>query len=145
MEDKKSNSIDDALGLPPEETEENLPVENEKNSTEIVTTSDEETDDYVKDVELARQNIQNIISQGDDSLVELISLAKQSESPRAFEVAANLMKTLLDANKDFISVSEKKKTEKQPKENPTNNITNNNLILSTEDVLKQLTESNKNK
>jgi hypothetical protein len=72
----------------------------------------------------------------------MISLAKQSESPRAFEVASTLMKTLLDANKDFVEISTKKKyaiEEKNgPKEAAQTNVTNNNLILSTADLLKML-------
>lgn len=106
-------------------------------STAVMTTADE--DETVQDIELARTNIKNIIEQGDDSLKEMLNLAKQSESPRAYEVAANLMKTLLDANKDFVEMSTKKKYAKEeilhPKEAATTNVTNNNLILSTADLL----------
>ena len=74
----------------------------------------------------------------------MITLAKQSESPRAFEVAATLMKTLLDANRDFVDISMRKKYAKEeilnPKKDESNvtNVTNNNLILSTADVLKMM-------
>lgn len=105
----------------------------------VVAADDDET---VQDIELARSNIKNIIEYGDDSLREMINLAKQSESPRAYEVAATLMKTLLDANKDFVEMSTKKKYAKEeilhPKEAASNNVTNNNLILSTADLLKML-------
>lgn len=110
-------------------------------STNVVNPEDDET---YRDIEKARSNIQNIIEQGDDSLKELIDLAKQSESPRAFEVAANLMKTLLDANKDFVDTSMKKKYQKEellhPKEEEQSqtNVTNNNLILSTNELLKMI-------
>ena len=105
-----------------------------------VTADDDET---VQDIEIARSNIKNIIEYGDDSLKEMINLAKQSESPRAYEVAATLMKTLLDANKDFVDMSMKKKYAKEEIINPkdaaaTTNVTNNNLILSTADLLKML-------
>ena len=41
---------------------------------------------------------------------EMVEIAKQSEMPpRAFEVVSTLMKTLLDANKDFVDLSSKKK------------------------------------
>jgi hypothetical protein len=72
----------------------------------------------------------------------MMSLAKQSESPRAFEVASTLMKTLLDANKDFVEMSMKKKYAVDevngPKEAAQTNVTNNNLIVSTADLLKML-------
>ena len=99
-------------------------------------------DDNIEDIEKARKNIQNIIEKGDDALAEMMDLAKQSESPRAFEVASTLMKTLLDANKDFVEMSTKKKyaiEEKNgPKEAAQTNVTNNNLILSTADLLKMI-------
>jgi hypothetical protein len=97
----------------------------------------------VRDIELARSNIKNIIEQGDESLNELINLAKQSESPRAFEVVSSMMNTLLHANKDFVEMSMKKKYAKEEILNPkeeqaATNVTNNNLILSTTDLLKML-------
>jgi hypothetical protein len=101
-----------------------------------------EENETVKDIGLAKKNIENIIKHGDDSLVEIISIAKQSQSPRAFEVVSALMKTLLDANKDFVDMSMKKKYAidemNAPKEAAQNNVTNNNLIVSTADLLKML-------
>jgi hypothetical protein len=108
---------------------------------EIVTVIAEDNE-TVRDIEQARGNIKNIIEQGDDALKEMMSLAKQSESPRAFEVASTLMKTLLDANKDFVEMSMKKKYAvdevNAPKEAAQTNVVNNNLILSTTDLLKML-------
>jgi hypothetical protein len=148
----KPDPIEQALGLRPmsdaisenntADSEAGVPVVIEDAPTEVmVTSSDADADPTVQDIELARSNIKNIIEQGDDSLREMIELAKQSESPRAFEVASNLMKTLLDANKDFVEMSMKKKYAREeilhPKEeaSPVNNVTNNNLILSTADLL----------
>ena len=110
-----------------------------------ISTEDDET---INDIEQARGNIKNIIEKGDDALAEMIELAKQSESPRAFEVASTLMKTLLDANKDFVEMSTKKKYAKEELNGPTEkqqqNITNNNLILSTADLLKMMKGTNEN-
>lgn len=144
--------IEQALGLRPldealsehevADTGTDMPVPVEETNTEVVSV-DADTDPTVRDIEQARSNIQNIIERGDESLKEMIDLAKQSESPRAFEVASNLMKTLLDANKDFVEMSMKKKYAKEEILNPkeeqeTANVTNNNLILSTTDLLKML-------
>lgn len=101
-----------------------------------------EEDENVRDIELARQNVKNIIEQGDEALREMIDLAKQSESPRAFEVASTLMKTLLDANKDFVEMSSKKKFAKEElmgvSQKNDGGVTNNNLIITTADLLKML-------
>jgi hypothetical protein len=136
--------IANALGLRPleEAKQEELPTVVEEQEEQLPATTNAEADENIRDIEQARKNIQNIITQGDDSLREMIDLAKQAESPRAFEVAANLMKTLLDANKDFVEMSTKKKyaiEEKNgPKEASQTNVTNNNLIVSTADLLKMI-------
>jgi hypothetical protein len=150
-----NDPIELALGLRPieevrEDTDETLSASDTAgvlavtgNTIPTVTTTNADEDETVRDIELARSNIKNIIEHGDDSLKEMINLAKQSESPRAYEVAATLMKTLLDANKDFVEMSTKKKYAKEeilhPKdEAATTNVTNNNLILSTTDLLKMI-------
>jgi hypothetical protein len=144
-----SDPIEFALGLRPigeiEDAEEiSVPTTVEENVVlPSFAAANADDDPTVQDIELARSNIKNIIEQGDDSLREMIELAKQSESPRAYEVAANLMKTLLDANKDFVEMSMKKKYAKEEIINPkedvaATNVTNNNLILSTADLLKMM-------
>jgi hypothetical protein len=160
---EEHNSIDRALGLRPmeeakdeldivdipteveDEISENLPEVAEGKITSIVPINAEE-DETFKDIEKARSNIENIISQGDEGLTEMMTLAKQSESPRAYEVAANLMKTMLEANKDFVEMSLKKKYHREELEAPKQdeasqtNVTNNNLILSTSELLKLIKE-----
>jgi hypothetical protein len=140
------DKIASALGLKPlsevidknEETSTELVVQEPADIVPVVV----ENSETIQDIEQARSNIKNIITHGDDALKEMMSLAKQSESPRAFEVASTLMKTLLDANKDFVEMSMKKKYEvdaiNAPKEAAQTNVVNNNLILSTSDLLKML-------
>jgi hypothetical protein len=116
-----------------------LPVEIQE--TQIVVVNPE-SDETIQDIEIARKNIKNIIEIGDSTLDKLVSLAKDSESPRAYEVVSGMMKTLLDANRDFVDMSMKKKFHKEelvsPKETAQTNVTNNNLILSTSDLLKMI-------
>lgn len=141
------DKIASALGLRPlsevrEEEEQNLPVEIDDSSTEVIIS--DEDDENVQDLETARQNIKGIIETGEDALQEMLSIAKQSESARGFEVVSTLMKTLLDANKDFVDVSTKKKFAKEETAAPKQeqNITNNNLIVSTADLLKMIKGDN---
>jgi hypothetical protein len=140
------DKIASALGLKPlsealdkhEETSTELVIQEHTVAVPAIV----EDNETIQDIEQARSNIKNIITHGDDALKEMMSLAKQSESPRAFEVASTLMKTLLDANKDFVEMSMKKKYEvdamNAPKEAAQTNVVNNNLILSTSDLLKML-------
>ena len=103
----------------------------------VVINSNKEN---LEDIELAKSNVQNIIEMGDDAVREMVAIAKQSESPRAFEVVSTLMKTLLDANKEYVEMSSKKKLVQDEEQygRPETNVTNNNLIVSTADLLSMI-------
>ena len=119
-------SVDNLKNLPQESVVQ-PPAVIEKNAAE-----------NLKDIELAKANIENIINLGDDAVREMTEIAKQSESPRAFEVVSTLMKTLLDANKDYVEMSTKKRYAKEEDTQSQANVTNNNLIVSTSDLLKMI-------
>ena len=116
----------------------NLPQESVMQPPAVIS---KEAEENLKDIELAKANIENIINLGDDSVKEMVEIAKQSESPRAFEVVSTLMKTLLDANKDYVEMSTKKRYAKE-EESPSTQVTNNNLIVSTADLLKMIKGDN---
>ena len=61
------------------------------------------------DTEFARKNIRNLIEKGSFAIDDLLQVAKHSESPRAYEVAANMIKNLSDLNKDLLEVQKRKK------------------------------------
>ena len=102
-------------------------------------------DENLKDLAKVRENIEGVIELGNEAVREMLEIAKQSESARGFEVVSTLMKTLLDANKDFADVSTKKKFAIEeinaPKEAAQTNTVNNNLIVSTADLLKMLKDT----
>jgi hypothetical protein len=129
--------IKPAENLPVPAAAENLPVPAEVAEPQLPTVAEKNADENLKDIELAKKNIENIIQLGDDSVKEMVEIAKQSESPRAFEVVSTLMKTLLDANKDYVEMSTKKRYAKEEKQAETQ-VTNNNLIVSTADLLKMI-------
>lgn len=119
-----------------------LPVVKEETPLAVIP-DDKNAEENLRDIELARKNIESIISLGDDSVKEMVEIAKQSESPRAFEVVSQLMKTLLDANKDYVEMSTKKRYAKE-ESGPSTNVTNNNLIVSTADLLKMIKDDSSN-
>jgi hypothetical protein len=61
------------------------------------------------DTDFARKNIRELIQKGGNAIDDLLQVAKHSESPRAYEVAANLIKNLSDLNKDLLEVQKRKK------------------------------------
>ena len=61
------------------------------------------------DAEYARQNLRKLIEKGNVAADHIVEIAKQSEHPRAFEVAANMLKNLADMNKDLMEIQKRKK------------------------------------
>jgi hypothetical protein len=90
------------------------------------------------DYDYARKNLYDVIEKGTSALEDIIDIAKQSESPRAFEVVTNLIKTMVDANKDLLELQKKNKDIMKSDDATQNNVTNNNLILTTGDLLKMI-------
>jgi hypothetical protein len=104
-------------------------------TTEIVEVKDSIEDD----AEFARQNIRSLIAKGNDAASHIVEIAKQSEHPRAFEVAANMLKNLADMNKDLLEI-QKRKQDLQPKQITQQNINVDKAVFigSTSELIKQL-------
>ena len=86
--------------LPPVRKQEVAPVAPEKTEDQ-----EDQKDDYV----LARRTFRDLIHKGNDAIEDLTDLAKQSESPRAYEVLATLMKTVGETTKDLFDLQKRKK------------------------------------
>lgn len=91
-----------------------------------------------RDYKYARENFISIIENGTRALEDLLDVATQSQHPRAYEVLAATMKTLIDANKDLVELSRKKQEQDTPQE--TSKVTNNLFVGSTADLQKVLKE-----
>ena len=52
----------------------------------------------------SRDNLQDVIDQGKDALDDILRIAKESEQPRAFEVFGSLLKNVVEANKELITM-----------------------------------------
>ena len=59
-------------------------------------------DDLEKDYDKVRQNYEEIINKGVDAIDSILEIARESEHPRAFEVAATMIKNVADANEKLI-------------------------------------------
>lgn len=103
----------------------------------VVTQKDtvsEVSDDY----EYARNNLKGLIENGKVAMENIIFLAKEGESPRAYEVVGQLIKTLADTNKDLLDLAKKSKELKQEKETTTapTHVTNALFVGSTAELQK---------
>jgi hypothetical protein len=94
-------------------------------------------DPIQNDAEFARENIRGLIAKGNDAIDGLLHVAKESEHPRAYEVAANMLKHLADMNKDLLEV-QKRKRDLEPKQSSDVNIDKAVFIGSTEELIKMI-------
>lgn len=60
------------------------------------------------DADFARTNIRDLINNGNSALTGLLNVANQSQQPRAYEVAATLIKNLSDLNKDLMEIEKRR-------------------------------------
>tara|TARA_R110002096_G_scaffold196754_1_gene379708 strand:- start:2 stop:415 length:414 start_codon:yes stop_codon:yes gene_type:complete len=127
------DEISNSLGLAPmDEVIEGKVVVETKSLPEKVKKDDDRAE---IDYDYARTNFYNIIETGTEALEQMLDVAKASEHPRAYEVVSTIMKTLVDANKDLVGMSEKKK----PKEAEAfDGKVNNNLFVGSTAELQQL-------
>ena len=133
--DDKLNDIFDVQGKIVEQTL--VPVE-EKPKKEVISgaPNDESID---ADYEYARENLKLFIEQGKVAMENIIFLAKEGESPRAYEVVGQLIKTLSDTNKDLLDLGKKVKDLKNKKDDtqqPSQHITNALFVGSTAELQK---------
>ena len=134
---KLQDNMQELLGLPPliDVTPNNVVTTDV--ATSIITDT-QAKDDH----QYARTNIYDAIGKGQAALENLIELARESESPRSYEVVATLIKTISDASTNLLNVHKQmKEIEEAPQQNKgTTSVTTNNAVFvgSTADLAKAL-------
>ena len=90
-----SDNIDKALGVI-EQLPFKTPAQELVNSGQVKPVVEKGMDDVEKDYEYQRQNFYNLVERGSDAIEGILELAKESDHPRAYEVAGNLIKQVAD-------------------------------------------------
>ena len=122
----------------------NLPESaNDFSKQEVIVPKDHQEETIDNDFRYARENLYGIIEKGSDALDELVELAKQSQSPRAFEIVSQMVKTLTDSNKDLLELQRKNKLLKQEEQKGPNNVTNALFVGNTAELQKLLKDNKK--
>jgi len=114
-------------------------------SQEIV--AQKENTDVEKDYNYARDNIYEIIENGQEALEELMEVAKNSQHPRAYEVLHQTVKTLVDSNEKLLTLQKQKKeldTENKGKTMPGVNVEQAVFVGNTTDLQKLIDKQKKN-
>ncbi len=102
-----NEKLSQALDIDPIEFEIVEPVV--QNTTPVVVETTTAMTTVDEDAEFARSNIRGLIGKANTALDNLLQIATASEHPRAFEVAAGLIKNMADMNKDLLDIQKKKK------------------------------------
>jgi len=119
----------------------NLSPLDDGNTKPVLTGNNLQPDN--NDYEYARGNMYNIIERGNDALDGILDLAQQSQHPRTYEVAAQLIKTLSDTNKDLLEL--KKRQQDLQAQDPSakaKTINNNLFVGSTAELQKLIKKAN---
>jgi len=126
---KNFDSIEEALNVDTEVVETN--IEPRKNQLEKTDKNDAD-----KDYEYSRGNLYSLIEKGQEAVNGILELAQESDSARAYEVAATTIKAVADTTDKLIDLQQKMKDlEQDPNKGPTN-VTNALFVGSTAELSK---------
>lgn len=131
----KFNKINESLDIEATHIDREI-VKKEK---ALVTTQRDEVDP-IKDYEYTRGNLYSLIEKGQEAIDGILEIAQQSDQPRAYEVAGQLIKSVGDVADKLIDLQQKmKKLEEDDPKAPKSITTNNTMFIgSTAELQKML-------
>ena len=115
----------------------------EETVTEIkrVTTPKDLENDY----EYTRGQLYNLIEKGQEAINGILDVAQNSDHPRAYEVAGNLIKHVADISDKLVDLQKKMKDISEEKSKGPTNVTNAMFVGSTSELQKMLKQMGKDK
>ena len=131
--DKKFDNLNETFNV----TGEVISKEIEKTNVEVKKISSS-IDDIKKDYEYTRSNLYSIIEKGQEAINGILELAQESEMPRAYEVAGQLIKNVSDATDKLMDLQKKLKDVEEERQKGPTNVTNALFVGSTAELSKLL-------
>ena len=95
-------------------------------------------EDINNDYKYQRENFYNLIERGQDAITGILDLARESETPRSYEVAGNLIKQVAEVNEKLVDLQMKMQKLKEVPSNAPKNVTNALFVGSTAELQKML-------
>ena len=134
--------IDKALDIESKPVETEVVKKEKKPEIKKVHSQEEQIQ---KDYEYTRGNLYSIIEKGQEAIDGILELAQELDSPRAYEVAGQLIKSVADSTDKLMDLQKKlKDVNKEEKGATPTNVTNNAVFLgSTAELQKYLKSSMK--
>ena len=108
---------------------------------DAIVKADEVTkvDEVKKDYDYTRGNLYSLIEKGQEAINGIMEVAGETASPRAYEVAGQLIKSVADTTDKLMDLQKKVKEVEEDTNKTTNNVTNNALFVgSTSELSKML-------
>ena len=114
----------------------NLPMDiNEGQWTKENISKD---DDIENDYKYQRENFYNLVERGQNAVEGILELAKESDHPRAYEVAGNLIKQVAEVTEKLGDLQEKMRKLKEVPDTAPKNVTNALFVGSTAELQKMI-------
>ena len=102
--------------------------------SKIVPYQAESGDDIENDYKYQRENFYNLVEKGSSAIDGILELAKESEHPRTYEVAGNLIKQVAEVTEKLGDLQEKMRKLKEVPSNAPKNVTNALFVGSTKEL-----------
>ena len=113
-------------------------IESDSKECEIEIIKPQEKIDIKKDYEYTRANLYSLIEKGQEAINGIMELAGEGGSPRAYEVAGQLIKSVADTTDKLIDLQKKLKDVQEDNTKISNNVTNNAVFVGSTSELSKL-------
>ena len=132
----QSDILDDVLGIT--DVVENASKDVTPPREIVVPETKLNDEDINNDYKYQRENFYNLIERGQDAITGILDLARESETPRSYEVAGNLIKQVAEVNEKLVDLQMKMQKLKEVPSNAPKNVTNALFVGSTAELQKML-------
>ena len=137
-----NNKIDEELGVLTKSLQQ-IPWEaDEQPEIEVIPSPSQHLEndgsDIEKDYEYQRNNFYNLVEKGSAAIDGILELAKESEHPRTYEVAGNLIKQVAEVTEKLDDLQEKMRKLKEVPNKAPKNVTNALFVGSTAELQRMI-------
>ena len=130
---KIDGRISNALGITSQEIVQQI-LDPKPAPQAIVPRSEGNFEDADVDYKYSRENFYNLVERGQDAVTGILELAKESEHPRTYEVAGQLIKVVSEVTEKLADLQDKMKRLKEVPSNAPKNVTNALFVGSTKEL-----------
>jgi len=139
------DKINEALGISTEQKPASKSVIKKEYTPPVPRMEDKDKEDVDNDYKYSRENYYNLIERGQDAIQGILDIANESQHPRAYEVAGNLIKQVADTVDKLQDLQGKLKTLKDvPNKTSNTNIKQALFVGSSAELHKILKNKNTN-